>query len=334
MDVLVWSNMRRDVPGWAEAMELIQNAGHTVVDPGFGDLGQRHLLADADAVIVGSNPVDADLLRSAARARLVAKPGIGVDNIDVAAASELGIGVSNTPGSNSDTVADHALALMLALLRNVVSLDAVTRAGRGWETWPVIGRELHGAVVAVVGTGNIGAAVVRRLVRGFDATVLAYDVAPRPDLERDYGVRYGTLAEILPQADVVTVHVPKLPSSEGLIGRREIAALRSSAILVNAARDGVVDEAALADALRDGRIAGAAIDVFTGEPVRESVFFGLPNTIVTPHIAGYSQASMVRARTMLAEDLIAALDGRPRHLVNPDIMASGPNRLTSPAARR
>ncbi|HEX5121141.1 MAG TPA: NAD(P)-dependent oxidoreductase [Pseudonocardiaceae bacterium] len=327
MDVLVWSNMRREVPGWAEAMTLIRDAGHTVVDPGFGDFDQRHLLAGADALIVGSNPVDAGLLRSAGRARLVAKPGIGVDNIDVAAATELGIGVSNTPGSNSDTVADHALALMLALLRNVVSLDAVTRTGHGWDTWPVIGRELHGAVVAVLGTGNIGAAVVKRLARGFDCTVLANDVAPRPDLERDFGVRYGPLAEILPLADVVTVHVPKLPSSVGLLGEREIACLKSDAIVVNAARDGVVDEDALAAALRDGRIAGAAIDVFTGEPAVDSVFFGLPNTIVTPHIAGYSRASMTRARIMLAEDVVAALDGRPRHLVNPGV-------LTGSAVRR
>jgi D-3-phosphoglycerate dehydrogenase len=330
MDVVIWSDMRRDVPGWAEAMALLESVGHTIVDPGADGIDDRDygLLQDADALIVGGNRIDGDLLRASERARLVAKPGIGVDTVDVSAATQRGIGVSNTPGSNSDAVADHAVALMLALLRNVVTLDASTRSGRGWQTWPVIGRELHGATVAVLGTGNIGAAVVRRVACGFDARVLAYDVAPRPELVSEYGVQYGPLAEILPQADVVTVHVPMLPTSRGLIGPAEIASIKPDAILINCSRGGVVDEPALAEALRKGRIAGAGVDVFTTEPATESPFFDLPNTIVTPHIAGYSQASMTRARITVAEDVLAAFAGQPRHLVNPEVLGTPDDRIT------
>lgn len=329
--VVIWSGMSRSVPGWSAAMDRICAAGHEVIDPEAVGAVADHaeLLAEADAMIVGTNPVGSTLLSATPAVRLIAKPGIGFDNIDVDAATGFGVGVSNTPGSNSDAVADHALALMLALRRNLVSLDSVTRRGQGWQHWPAIGDELHGAVVAVVGTGNIGAAVAKRLALGFDATVLAYDVTPRPDLETSLGVRYGSLAEILPQADVVTVHVPLFAATRGLLGRQEIASMKPGAILINAARGGVVDEQALADALREERIAGAGIDVFSTEPAEDSVFFSLPNVIVTPHIAGYSRASLTRARLMIADDVISALAGQPRHLVNPDVLQSPNNRLVN-----
>lgn len=334
--VAVWSSTRRDVPGWAQAMALLREAGVEVDDPGPDaprDPGRADdLLSDADALIVGTDPVPESLLAKAPQLRLVSKPGIGVDRIDVAAATRLGIGVGNTPGSNSDTVADHTIGLVLAVLRRLVPLDAATRDGHGWDSWPVVGGELAGATVAVIGTGSIGRAVIRRLVAGFGCRVLTYDVTPDPFLEEEYAVTYGTLDEILPAADVVTVHVPLLDSTRGLLGTRELALLRPTAVVVNAARGGVVDEAALYDALVDGRIAGAALDVFADEPLGASPLRDHPGVVLTPHIAGYSERSLVRARLMLAEDILAALSGEPRHLVNPEVLDSPHSRIVREGA--
>jgi D-3-phosphoglycerate dehydrogenase len=334
--VAVWSSTRRDVPGWAEAMALLTAAGIEIVDPGpdapKDPSRAAPLLSDADALIVGTDPIPESLLASAPRLRLVSKPGIGVDRIDVAAATRRGIGVANTPGSNSDTVADHTIGLMLAVLRRVVTLDAVTRTGRGWESWPVVGGELAGATVAVLGTGDIGRAVIRRLAGGFGSRVSAYDVAPDALLTQKYGVVYGPLHEILPTADVVTVHVPLLDSTRGLLGAPEFALMKPTAVVVNAARGGVVDEAALHDALVEGRIAGAALDVFADEPLGASPLRDHPGVVLTPHIAGYSERSLVRARLMLAADIVDALAGEPRHLVNPEVLDSPHNRIVREGA--
>jgi D-3-phosphoglycerate dehydrogenase len=334
--VAVWSTTRRDVPGWAPAMDLLEAAGLDVVDPGpeapTDPSRADALLSDADALIVGTGPVPESLLAKAPRLRLVSKPGIGVDRIDVAAATRMGIGVGNTPGSNSDTVADHTIALVLAVLRRLVPLDAATRAGHGWDSWPVVGGELAGATVAVLGTGDIGRAVICRLAGGFGARILAHDLAPDARLAREYDVTYGALDEILPDADVVTVHVPLGDSTRGLLGARELAMLKPTAVVVNAARGGVVDESALCDALAHGRIAGAALDVFEEEPLGLSPLLEHPRVVLTPHIAGYSERSLVRARLMLAEDIVAALAGMPRHLVNPEVLDSPHNRIARAGA--
>ncbi len=330
MRVVVLANLSRTLAGWEQAMAMLRDAGHEVVDPGPEQLAEPQAAVwakEADGLLVGLNPIGRAILEAARGVRVVAKPGIGVDNIDVAAATELGIAVCNTPGSNADAVADHTLALLLAVLRNLLDLDRRTRSGRGWERWPYVGAQLAGKTAAVIGLGQIGKAVARRMVLGFGMRALAYDLAPDPDWARELGVRYGALAEILPLADVVSVHVPLSESTWRLVGPRELALLRPHAVLVNTARGGVVDEAALAEALRHGKLAGAGVDVFEREPCERSPLFELDNVVLTPHIAGYSPEASVRSRLMTAENLIEAFAGRPRHLVNPRVTARPNYRL-------
>lgn len=323
----MWSNSRRDMPGWAEAFALLADAGLEIFDPGPDDLSEERaaVLADADALIVGLNRVSRQMLAQAERVRVIAKPGIGTDLIDLDAATESGIFVCNTPGSNSDAVADHAIALALAVLRNVVELDAATRSGHGWERdWPRIGRQLSEGVIAVIGTGNIGKAVIKRIVCGFGATAVAFDLVPDPQVEERFGVRYGPLEEILPQADVVTVHLPLSSATCGLIGEPELELLKPSAVIVNTARGGIIDERALAEALIAGRIAGAGIDVFEVEPCVDSPLFSAPNIVLTPHVAGYSEPAARRSRIMTAENVVRGLAGNPTNLVNPEVLTARP----------
>jgi D-3-phosphoglycerate dehydrogenase len=319
MRVVIWSNVGRHMPGWPEAFEVLRDAGHEVVDPGPDDVSEDRaveVLADADAALVSTNPVPRRVLEAAPGLKIVSKVGVGVDNVDQAAATELGIRVTNTPGTNADAVADHAIGLALAVMRDIPRLDALVREGRGWEVWPFVGAELAGARVAVLGTGHIGRAVIKRLVGGFSATVVAYDPFPDDSVVEEYGVTYASLDEALTGADLVMVHVPLVEGTRNLIGARELALLEPSAFLVNPSRGGIVDEEALAAAVRAGRLAGAGVDVFAEEPTTSNVLFDVPRIVVTPHVAGHSAEGSTRSRVGAATNIVNALAGRPTHQVN------------------
>jgi D-3-phosphoglycerate dehydrogenase len=319
MRVVIWSNVGRHMPGWPEAFDVLQKAGHEVVDPGPEDVSEDHaieVLAEADATLVSTNPVPRVVLEAAPRLKIVSKVGVGVDNIDQVAASELGIRVTNTPGTNDDAVADHAIGLALAVMRDIPRLDALVREGRGWEVWPFVGAELAGAQVAVLGTGHIGRAVIKRLVGGFSATVVAYDPFPDESLVSEYGVAYADLDDALTGADLVMVHVPLVEATRNLIGARELTLLPPSAFLVNPSRGGIVDEDALAAAVREGRLAGAGVDVFADEPAVSNVLFGVPRIVVTPHVAGHSAEGSTRSRVGAATNIVNTLAGRPTNQVN------------------
>jgi D-3-phosphoglycerate dehydrogenase len=321
MRVVIWSNVGRHMPGWPEAFEALRDAGHEVVDPGPDDMSEERaleVLAEADAALVSTNPVPRRVLEGAPRLKIVSKVGVGVDNVDQAAATELGIRVTNTPGTNADAVADHAIGLALAVMRDIPRLDALVREGRGWEVWPFVGAELAGARVAVLGTGHIGRAVIKRLVGGFSATVTAYDPYPDASVVDAYGVTYASLDEALTGADLVMVHVPLVEGTRGLIGARELALLEPTAFLVNPSRGGIVDEEALAAAVREGRLAGAGVDVFDEEPTTSNVLFGVPRIVVTPHVAGHSAEGSTRGRVGAATNIVNALAGHPTHQVNAD----------------
>jgi D-3-phosphoglycerate dehydrogenase / 2-oxoglutarate reductase len=321
MRVVIWSNVGRHMPGWTEAFAVLREAGHDVVDPGPADMSEERaleVLAEADAALVSTNPVPRRVLEAAPRLTIVSKVGIGVDNIDQTAATELGIRVTNTPGTNADAVADHAIALALAVMRDIPRLDGLVREGRGWDAWPFVGAELACARVAVLGTGHIGRAVIRRLVGGFSATVVAYDPFPDESLVAQYGVTYGSLDEALTGADLVMVHVPLVEATRNLIGARELGLLKPSAFLVNPSRGGIVDEEALAAAVREGRLAGAGVDVFSVEPALTNVLFDVPRIVVTPHVAGHSAEGSTRSRVGAATNIVNALAGVPTHQVNGD----------------
>jgi len=321
--VLVVSNLRRDLPGWAESMAALKASGLVVDDLGqaFDDSVLGEHIESADALILaGTITLTGALLRRSRRLRIISKQGIGVDNIDVAAATELGIPVCNTAGSNAESVADHAIGLMLAVCRQLCRLDALTRAGEGWKVWPPPVEQLAGNTLAIIGTGNIGSRVARRAAAGFGMRVLAHDLIPNKGLEVAYGVRFAPIVEIVAEADLVTLHVPLTDDTRNLFDTTMLKLMRPSAILINTARGGLVDETALANALRSGQIAGAGLDVFEIEPCTDSPLFGLDNVVLTPHSAGQSHESSVNGRMWSVENVLAALAGVHRNVVNPSVL--------------
>lgn len=265
------------------------------------------IVADIDAWIVRSaTRVTGRLLGAAPRLRWVARAGAGLDNIDVEAARARGVDVLNVPGANTVAVAELTFALLLALFRKIPAADASLRRG-AWEKSKLGGRELRGKTIGIVGVGRIGRAVARRAA-AFEMECLGSDpVVPEAEA-RAAGVTLVSLDDLLARADVVTLHVPATAETRGLIGAAEIARMRPGATLVNAARGGLVDEAALHEALSTGRLAGAALDVFAVEPPGESPLFSLPNVVATPHLG----ASTVEAQEAVGDEIVRLLLGAMR----------------------
>jgi phosphoglycerate dehydrogenase-like enzyme len=272
------------------------------------------LMADATAGIISTDPFDESVFARCPELRVLARVGVGTDAIDLSAATEAGVAVTITPGANADTVADHTIALMLACNRRLLENDRSMRDGNWDRGGALSGTDLTGSTVGIVGLGSIGRAVAKRL-RGFDVTVIGAD----PQQIAGDGIIQLPLGEVLRSADVVTVHVPLLPSTRGLIGRAELGSVRPGTILINTSRGGVVDEDALVDALADGRLAAAGLDVFAREPPVGSPFLGMSNVVLSPHIAGISVYSQRMMLGMAVASLLDVVAGRPTPaVVNPD----------------
>jgi phosphoglycerate dehydrogenase-like enzyme len=276
------------------------------------------LLDGVSAAIVSTDPFDAAVLGCARGLRVIARVGVGVDSIDVEAATRHGVAVCITPGANAATTADHAVALMLAALRRIPEHDRAVRAGgwpRGQDATPW---ELSGATIGLIGYGTIGQLVARRL-DGFAVRILATDPAAPA---RDGGVRLVELDELLRASQVVSLHAPLTRATARLMDRRRIGSMRPDAVLVNTARGGLIDEPALIDALEARRIRAAALDVFADEPPASARLRRLPNLILTPHIGGVSERSVAEMTRQATAAVLAVLDGaRPDGLVNPDVLA-------------
>jgi D-3-phosphoglycerate dehydrogenase len=265
-------------------------------------------LAEAAAVMIRSaTQIDAEALAAAPDLKVVARAGIGLDNVDVAAATERGVMVVNAPTSNIVSAAEHAVALLLAAARQIPAADASLREG-AWKRSKFMGVEVADKVVGVVGLGRIGQLVAQRLA-AFGTTLIAYDPYIQPGRAAGLGVRMVSLEELLAEADFITVHLPKTPETLGLIGADELATTKRGVIVVNAARGGLVDEAALADALRSGQVGAAGIDVYATEPTTDSPLFGLPNTVVTPHLGASTTEAQDKAGTAVAHSVRLALQG-------------------------
>jgi phosphoglycerate dehydrogenase-like enzyme len=275
------------------------------------------LVCEADAAIVSTDPFERSVFEAAPRLRVIARVGVGTDSIDLRAATEAGVAVTTTPGANRETAADHALALMLAAVRRVVEHDAAVRRGEWRRTGEATPWDLHGATVGIVGYGSIGQAVARRL-GGFGTRLLVAD----PALSAGDGTEVVALDELLARADLVSLHLPLLPATRHIVGARELARMRPGAFLVNTSRGGLVDEAALAGALRAGELRGAALDVFTDEPEVPAALRSLPNVVLTPHVGGLSDRSIARMTRRATRDVLDVLDrGRADSIVNPEALA-------------
>lgn len=273
-------------------------------------------LRDMDGAVIGVQPVTERVLDACPRLKVVARIGVGFDSVDLAAASRRGVVVCTTPGANDRSVADWAFAMLLALARGLVPAHVSTAAGR-WGRFT--GVELPGKTLGIIGTGRIGRQVAKRAA-GFDLRVLAYDVAPDPAWARSAGVEYSPFERVVREADFLTLHAPATPETENLINRETLGWMKPTAYLINTARGTLVDEQALYEALRDRRIAGAALDVFRVEPPAGSPLLGLDNVVLSPHMASATYEARHAMLKMASENALKVLRGeRPAGVVNPDV---------------
>jgi lactate dehydrogenase-like 2-hydroxyacid dehydrogenase len=309
-----------------EALDLL--APHFEVETNQDDavmtaeaLAQR--LADKDGAMVAlTERIDEKLLARCPRLQAVCNIAVGYNNIDIAACSAHGVMATNTPGVLDDTTADFTWTLILAAARRLTEAERYLRDGK-WEKWKLkqlLGLDIHHATLGIIGMGRIGQAVARRAL-GFDMEVLYHNQQRlSPELESVCKALYVSKDELLSRADVVTLHVPYNPRTHHLIGAPELASMKNTAILINAARGGVVDDGALIEALSSGVIAGAGLDVFEGEPAFNPGFRELKNVVLAPHIASSSEKTRRRMAMKAAENLVAALTtGNPPNLLNPEV---------------
>lgn len=274
-----------------------------------------NMIRDCDIASVCILPITEEMMDAAPNLKLITVFGSGVDGVDMAAATKRGIPVVNGRGGGAVAVAEHVVSMMMALARNLPQYHEDMRAGI-WKS--LMGSELFGKTAGIVGVGAIGGELARILSQGFHMEILAYDVAPNPELAEKYGVRYVEMEELFAQADFVSVHTPLLPSTRGLINGKLFERMKPGAYLINASRGGVVDEDALYAALSAEKIAGAGLDVFAEEPPGKTAFGKLRNVVLSPHVAANTPETVFRISKILEENIQDVLNNRfpGRNVVN------------------
>jgi D-3-phosphoglycerate dehydrogenase len=303
-----------------EGLELLRR--HHEVDERL-DLDRAALAAalpDYDALVVRSQVrVDAELIAAGTRLVVIGRAGVGVDNVDLEAATRAGIVVVNAPTGNTIAAAELTLALLFGLARRIAAADASVRRGE-WKRSQFTGIEVRGKTLGIVGLGKIGQAIAVR-ARAMDMRVLGADPFVTPEQAGNLGVELVGFEELIARSDAITVHVPRNKSTAGLINRAVIERMKPGVLLLNVARGGIIDEQDLADALRSGRVAGAGIDVFTSEPPAGSPLLDAPNTVLTPHLGASTAEAQVAVAEEVAEQILDVLDGRPaRYAVNAPLL--------------
>lgn len=250
--------------------------------------------------------------------KIIGNYAVGFDNIDLAAAKERNIMVTNTPGVLTETVAEHAIALLFATARRIPEADRFTRAGKykGWEPMMFLGTDIKNKTLGLIGLGRIGTEVARRMHDGFDVKILYYDVSRNEELEKQYGLEYADLETLLKNSDFVSIHVPLLETTRHLIGEKELKTMKKTACLINTSRGPIIDEKILVQALKEKWIRGAAIDVFEFEPKLAPGLAKLDNIVLTPHIASATEETRAAMSELAAKNIIAGLSGQtPPNLV-------------------
>ncbi len=291
-----------------EGVELLKKEGFEVVD--LTSIPKDELMnhvEDLDAIIVRSaTKVRKEMIDAAKNLKVIGRAGVGLDNIDVEYAKSKGIKVINTPGATSISVAELTIGLILAVMRKIAYADRETRKG-AWPKKKCKGIEMYGKTLGIIGIGRIGREVAKR-ARAFGMKVIYYDVY-RPDeaTEKELGVEYRELDSLISEADVITLHVPLVPETKHLINAERIEKMKDGAIIINAARGGIVDEEALYNALKSGKLYGAALDVYENEPLKESRLFELDNVVLTPHIGAQAKEGQTRAGIEVAQKIAETL---------------------------
>lgn len=291
----------------AAVFEMLEKAGVDVVRNETGGIldrdGMKRLLADCEGVIVGVDPLDAEVMAAAPKLRAIAKYGVGVDNIDLEAAKARNIKVSRTVGANAEAVADYAVTLMLSVARRAAAIDARCRRG-DWKK--ITTRDISGGKLGLLGLGAIGKLVARR-AQGFDMTVMAYDPYWDEDYAQANHIVKASMEEVFTQADVISLHLPLTEKTRGIVGAAELEMMRRDAILINTARGGLIDENALLDALEGGRLYGAGIDAFAQEPPEDPRWFALENVVLGSHCAASTAGAARNMGRMATANLLRDL---------------------------
>ena len=286
-----------------------------------GTEADRNSLFDADAVVVRLFTIGAQDLDQCQRLKVIAKHGVGVDNIDVPAATDAGVPVVSTPRANANAVAEHTLTLMLALARNVAPASAAINQGRFSDRGQFQGVELEGRTLGVIGLGNVGSRVAHMAAHGLNMLVRAYDPFLPEGVDPGPVVLESSLESLLHEVDFLTLHVSLTPETKHLINEQSLDRVKTGCRIVNTSRGAVIDEGALVQALSDGRLSGAALDVFEDEPLpADHPLVAAPNTLLTPHIASSTRESLDRMSLQAAEGVLDVLNGRtPEFLFNSEV---------------
>jgi glyoxylate reductase len=321
-----------------EALEILESVGKVTVNRTPTSPSREILMSKVGGIhgllSMVTDKIDSALMDKAEGLKVIANMAVGYDNVDLSAATERRIMVTNTPGVLSETTADTAMMLILAVARRLTEADRYVRRHE-WTSWTpnmMLGRDVHGKTLGIYGLGKIGEEVAKR-ARGFNMTVIYHSRRRRPELERKAGLRYRSLDGLLKESDFLTVHVPLTQETRHSIGARELSLMKRTAYLVNTSRGPVVDEAALIKALQDEVIAGAALDVYENEPVRaDNPLLSMENVVLTPHIGSASIETRTAMAVLAAQNLAAALKGEiPPNLVNKELARRhGAERVAQP----
>ena len=274
------------------------------------------IIGEYEALLVRSQTkVTSEIIEAGKKLQVIGRAGVGIDNIDIEAATKNGIIVVNAPTGNTVSAAEHTIALMLSLARHIPQANATLNSGE-WRRNDFMGTELRGKILGVIGLGNVGAEVARR-ARGLEMKLIGCDPFVSDDYAKNLQVELATLEHLLKESDFITIHIPSTVQTKGLIGTKELAMVKPTVRIINCARGGLVDEKALVKALKEKRVAGAAIDVFENEPTTESILFEHDNIIVTPHLGASTAEAQVMATKDVADQIIEIFAGQPaRYAVN------------------
>lgn len=290
-------------------------------------LSKKELIANLkgkDALLcLLTDKVDAEVMDASKNLKIISNYAVGFDNVDVAEATKRKIIVTNTPGVLTETVAEHAFALMLSIARRIVESDKYTRAGKykAWAPMLLLGADLKGKTLGILGLGRIGTAVAHRAVRGMGMNVIYYDMQRNEQFEKDYGAKFMSTDDIFRNSDFISVHVPLLPTTRHLVGYKQLLMMKKTAYLINTSRGPIIDEKALVKALKNKVIAGAALDVFENEPKLTPGLAKLSNVILTPHTASATIETRSKMAELAAQSIVDYFSGKtPANVVNKEAL--------------
>lgn len=306
-----------------EALELVESVAEIERSPYGRAMRVEELLKvveDVDGLIVGGDKINRRIIEHAKKLKIIARHGVGVDNIDLKAATDNGVIVTYTPHANAESVADFTIGLILSTARRIPQACLTTKQGK-WEATKFMGTEVYGKTIGIIGLGEIGYRVAKR-AKGFDMRILYWSRRRKINLEKELNAQYVNLETLLRASDFVTLHVALTDETRGMIGEKEFNLMKKTAYFFNTARGPIVDEGALYKALREKKIAGAAIDVYSKEPPSADFpLFRLDSVVVSPHIAAYTLETICRMDMMNAEDIVKFFKGKkPRYVANTEVL--------------